>query len=101
MKIVINRCFGGFSLSKAVFDELGFKWTGYGYLSNDDFGIEGNSEEYRKHPKLIAAIEKIGEEESSGDLADIHIVNIPEGVKWEIDEYDGRETIHEAHRRWY
>ena len=39
MKIAINKCYGGFSLSKAVFDELGIEWNGYGYLENESFGI--------------------------------------------------------------
>ncbi|MGD9157181.1 MAG: hypothetical protein PVG39_02120 [Desulfobacteraceae bacterium] len=101
MKIAVNKCFGGFGLSKAVFDELGFKWDGYGYLDNESFGIEsGNYLEYRKDPRLIAAIEKIGEEKASGDLAEVRIVDVPDDVEWEIDEYDGIETIHEVHRSW-
>jgi len=49
---------------------------------------------------LIAAIEKVGENKASGKLAKVRIVDIPDGVKWEIDEYDGIETIHECHRSW-
>jgi len=70
-------------------------------LDNAAFGIKSdNWDEYRADPKLIAAIEKIGLEESSGKYADIGIVEIPDDVKWEIDDYDGIETIHEQHRTW-
>ena len=101
MKIAVNKCFGGFGVSEAVYKELGLDWDGYGYLENEDFGIESNNyREYRSHPKLIEAIEKIGEEESSGSLADVRIVDIPDDVEWEIDEYDGIETVHEVHRSW-
>jgi len=102
MKIVINTDYGGFSVSKKVYDELGFKWKGHGYLKNDDFGIEsGDYYAYRADPRLIKAIEKIGEKEASGDLASLEIVEIPDDVDWEIDEYDGWESIHERHRVWY
>lgn len=101
MKIAVNKCFGVFGVSEAVFSELGMEWDGYGYLENKDFGIESNNWlEYRSHPKLIAAIEKVGEEAASGQLAKVRIVDIPTGVEWEIDEYDGVETVHEKHRSW-
>ena len=101
MKIAINDCFGGFGVTKAVFKELGIEYDGYGYLDNDSFGIKSsNYNEYRKHPKLISAIEKIGVEDSSGSCAKICIVDIPEDVEWEINDYDGAESIHEVHRSW-
>ncbi len=105
MKIAVNKCFnhGGFGLSEDVYKELGIEWDGYGYLSNAHFKMMGNDEHpfaYRTHPKLIAAIEKIGEEKSSGPHASIRIVEIPDDVNWEIEEYDGMETIHEVHRKW-
>jgi len=101
MKVAINKCFGGFGLSEAVFKELGFKWDGYGYLDNDSFGIkDDNYLAYRRNKKLIKAIEKVGEEKASGKMAMVRIVEIPNGVDWEINEYDGIETIHEKHRSW-
>lgn len=101
MKIAVNRCYGVFGVSKAVYKELGMEWDWYGYLENKDFGIESdNYLAYRSHPKLIAAIEKVGEKEASGSLAKVHIVDIPDGIEWEIDEYDCIETVHERHRSW-
>lgn len=88
-------------MSEAVYAELGMEWNGYGYLENEDFGIEDdNYLAYRRHPKLIAAIEKVGEKEASGQLAEVRIVDIPDGIEWEIYEYDGIETVHEKHRSW-
>ena len=101
MKIVINRCFGGFGLTKAVFNELGFVYDGYGSMHNEDFGIDSDEYlAYRADPKLIAAIEKVGIEESTAALAELEIVDIPDGVEWEINDYDGVETVHEQHRSW-
>jgi len=101
MKVAINRCWGGFSVSKAVFKELGIEWDGYGFLENEEFGIESDEYlEFRAHPRLIEAIEKIGCKKASGNMANIVIVSIPDDIKWHIDDYDGQESVHEDHRSW-
>ena len=101
MKIVINKCYGGFEVSKEVYAELKLKWDNYGYLSNEDFEIKSdNYYEFRKDKRLISAIEKVGLKKSSGSLAELKIVEIPDDIKWKISEYDGIETIHEEHRSW-
>jgi len=92
MKVAINRCWGGFSVSKAVYDEMGLDWDGYGYVGSDD--------KNRADPKLIAAIEKVGLEKASGKLASIEIVEIPDGIEWHIHDYDGQESVRENHRSW-
>ena len=89
MKIAINRCFGGFSLSKKAYEFLGIEWDGYGYASYD-----------RDDPKLIECIETIGEEKASGWFAQIMVVEIPDDVEYFIDDDNGIETIHEVHRMW-
>lgn len=91
MKVVINRCFGGFSLSKAAFKELGLPWGGYGSLTETEIK--------RDDPRLIACVEKLGEA-ANGDYAKLSVVEIPDDVEWFIDEYDGNETIREKHRTW-
>lgn len=55
---------------------------------------------YRADKRLIYAIEKVGIKKASGVLSCIEIVEIPDGTDWEIDDYDGYETIHEKHRSW-
>lgn len=32
MKVVINTCYGGFSISEEAFKLLNLKWTGYGKI---------------------------------------------------------------------
>ena len=30
----------------------------------------------------------------------LRVVEIPDGIEWEIDEHDGAEIVHEKHRSW-
>lgn len=53
----------------------------------------------RTDPILIRVIEELGEE-ANGFCAELKIIEIPDGVEFEIDEYDGMESIHEKHRSW-
>ena len=45
-------------------------------------------------------IEELGEL-ANGRCAELRIVEIPDDVEWEINEYDGMETVDECHRKWY
>lgn len=91
MKVVINECFGGFGLSKEAYDFLGLEWDGYGYGYDAD--------EKRNDPKLIECVKKL-DKKANGRYAKLKIVEIPDDVEWEIDEYDGVEWVAEKHRRW-
>ena len=53
----------------------------------------------RNDPVLIKVVEALGEK-ANGTFAELKIVEIPDGTDWEIDEYDGSETIHEKHKSW-
>ena len=101
MKVAINKCWGGFGVSKEVYKELGIKWDGYGYIGNDDLGIKNDDyNAFRSDPKFISALEKVGKDRCSGNLAKVVIIEIPDGIEFEIDNYDGQESIHEKHRSW-
>lgn len=54
----------------------------------------------RTDPVLIALIEERGSEWASGQHAKLGIVEVPDDASWEIDDYDGIESIHESHRSW-
>lgn len=90
IKIVINRCHGGFSLSKEAYEYLGLEWDGYGFKYGGD----------RTNPKLIECIETLGHK-ANGTYSNLTIVEIPDDVEWEIDDYDGLEWVSEKHRTWY
>ena len=91
MKIVLNKCFGGFALSEKAYEYLGLKWDGFGYAYSDY--------DERSDPKLIKCVETLGEE-ANGLYADLEVVDIPDNVKFEIEDYDGIETAYECGGRW-
>lgn len=95
MKIVVNRCFGGFSLSEKALAELGENWSEYGLYE------EGRPwrEDWRHDPKLVEVVERLGDE-ANGWSAKLEVVEIPDDVEWTIQEYDGQEWIAEKHRTW-
>ena len=129
MKICINTCYGGFGLSEKGIDRYaelaGIKL----YKEDDRFGRKNyfvEPEEFHKvhqedrkngnytesnrlffsdydiertDPILIQVVEELGEE-SWGEYAELKIVEIPDDLEYEIDDYDGRESIHERHRSW-
>lgn len=142
MKVVINRCFGGFGLSALAEDELIGKCShielvepieyyggpGSKYyevnkecLSPDrwresyerDLRGEGLARFYdgkvisdnhrdeanRSCSALVGVVERLGAA-ASGKFAHLKVVEVPDGVEFEISEYDGIEHIAEAHRTW-
>lgn len=166
MKVVINVCYGGFSLSTRGVQRLAelqgrecyfyvhprkadggidfdrqvrvtreeaedaFSWSAFDIPDAETklFGRYSNTEwhaaspeqrqawnqEYDRHqienrelsrhdPLLVRVVEELGGEHrqgASGAHAELRIVEIPEGVDYEIDEYDGMEHIAEKHRTW-
>lgn len=91
MKIVINRCFGGFGLSQMARDYLGW--------SDEEYWEKMFSEGFRYSDELIEVVQKFGEE-ANGDYSKLRIVEIPDDVDWVITDYDGMEQIEEVHRVW-
>lgn len=53
----------------------------------------------RTDPDCVAVVEEMGEKASSR-FSQLVVVEIPDGIEWEIDEYDGIETIREVSRTW-
>ena len=87
MKIVINRCFGGFGLS-----DLGrAEYARRSGVAFDAWDID------RTDSVLVQMVEEGG---FDGHSAALGMVEIPEGVDWEIAEYDGQEWVAEKHRIW-
>lgn len=139
MKIVINKCFGGFGLSYEaimLYAKLK-KFKLYAFTEKRDkegkinFNIfekynpkkhKASFIHYSKKPLckngkyvklsyfsehdidrtdncLIRAVEQLGEK-ANGDYAELKIIEIPDGINYEISEYDGIESIEECHNSW-
>lgn len=58
-----------------------------------DSGIE------RHDADLVRVVEELGEK-ANGQCARLKVVEIPDGVEYVIEDYDGQEHIAEAHRTW-
>ena len=112
MKIVINACYGGFSLSDdAIMRYADLKGINLvvdtpeklisfyykDFISTENFFHDGDIP--RDDPALVQVVEELGEK-ASDSCAKLRIVEIPDDVEWEIDEYDGSEWVSEKHRRW-
>lgn len=112
MKVVINKCHGGFSLSQKAMERYaelkGFKLVTetfdlyslyYRDNSDSDNNLISDYEIQRDDPALVQAVEELGEA-ANGRFAELKVVEIPKDVSWEIDEYDGLEWVAETHRTW-
>ncbi len=109
MKVVLNKCFGGFSISqeaaelmskngcerakKELEESKDDSFYGYGYVEGMDGGYD------RTSTYLINAVETLGKK-SWGRCAELKVVEIPDGIEYDIADYDGIETLHEKHRSW-
>lgn len=129
MKVVINSCYGGFDLSAAgvrrYAEHAGLtlypfsneihtrEWTPVGwdeadneflpfYVSNKncpDKTIFPVQDIPRDDEALILTVQELGMR-ASGKFANLQIIEIPDDVDWEVEEYDGNEWIAEKHRTW-
>ena len=106
-KVVLNSCFGGFSLSKDAIQMLIDKYgldidSDYGYVDNDVFDIvDDNMDAYRMDKRLVSVVKKLGVDKASGKFASLRIVDVPDEVVevhgWHISDYDGCESVHQDH----
>jgi hypothetical protein len=113
-KIAINKRHGGFSLSREFWERYaelsGFellvkdsKFEGYSLFYKDveqDENLLSEHDLERDDPILIKVVEEL-KQKASTMFSDIVIVEIPDDVQWDIEEYDGLEWVAEKHRRWY
>ena len=90
MKIIINTCYGGFGLSKEALTL---------YNERSGITITYESDIKRNDPVLVEIVEQLGEA-ADGGHAELKVVEIPDDVQWQIEEYDGNEWVAEKHRKW-
>jgi hypothetical protein len=114
MKVVINRCHGGFGLSDKAVDACVVLGMTIGEAKSDDFSYYeshiSHSNYYCKHererafrtdPRVISVVETLGEL-ASNFLSKLYVVEIPFDnlVGWYIYDRNGIESIEEEHSSW-
>ena len=113
--IVINRAYGGFGLSREAvllyLDLVGITYTLEDQEDRDTQTRLGskimvNNKEFferyaieRNDPALVTTVRRLGKN-AAGEFAKLKIVEVPVGVEWYIEEYDGQEWVAEKHRTW-
>lgn len=110
MKIVIHKHYGSFTLNEEGIFLYGKK-KGLNIIKDESEKLcknyyidEIKEENYfadwsieRNDPCLVEVVEELG---VNGRYGDLKIVEIPDDVKWTIEEYDGNEWVAEQHRKW-
>lgn len=86
----------------------------FGYYVTKDFGDTLDRETFwktagdcifnpsdidRDDPDLVAVVELL-QGEAGDDCSSLKVVEIPDDVDYEIEEYDGNEWVAEKHRTW-
>ena len=107
MKVAYNACFGGFGLSEAGLrmlaalkniDLSGMKFD-HSSFHNKDWTVIFSAPDDRSDKDLIKVIEALGAGAGSS-CADLAIQEIPDGAEFEIDEYDGNESVVQPRQAW-
>ena len=107
MKVAYNACYGGFGLSELALAHLaelkGVDLTGmtydYGEFSNESRSNVFEAPEDRTDKDLISTIETLGGR-ANGMCASLLIKEIPDGAIFEIDAYDGCESVVPPRASW-
>lgn len=137
MKVVINKCFGGFGLSEAAIQAYArkkgltlypekdrFNLTTYFTVPKSDRVVElpggWNSHSFeqraaynkayreqvlydrdipRDDKDLVSVVEELGDK-CNTQYSKLSVVNVPDGVAWEISDCGGLEHVAEKHRTW-
>ena len=90
--IVINTVHGGFGLSEQAIEM--FKKRA-GVTDPNWYGRDIA----RDDPVLVTIVRELGVDADTR-YAKLKIVEVPYGVDWTIEEYDGEEWVAEKHRTW-
>lgn len=98
-RIVIHPHYGGFKLTDLMKSELAIALPDvhpidieHGHYNRETRVMDWS---WRAHPVVLAAVER--------DLAHaphLKIIEVPAGVAWDVENYDGKEWVAEKHRTW-
>ena len=91
-RIVINTIHGGFGLS----EQAAQMYKERAGIIDPDWYCHDVA---RDDPVLVAVVRELGVDADTR-YAKLKIVEVPYGVDWTIEEYDGVEWVAEKHRTW-
>lgn len=98
MEVVLNKKYGGFSLSNEAIDmfvELkkakGEEWK-VGCL-HERYKYLEDEERLKRHDEDLVKVVKMLAERANGRFSWLEVVEVPFGCFYRIDEYDGMEDI--------
>lgn len=89
MKVILNRCFGGFDLSERARGFLEARRS-----ESWDYWVS-----HRDDPALVKCVEALGDKADS-DYSQLEVFDIPDGIRYEIIDYDGIEWAVEVGHIW-
>ena len=105
MRVVINVCYGGFGVSRAGLVLLKVMENKHALkedLLDKGHFLDGSYlDDIPRDDKDLVKLVQESSEVASGDHASLAVVEIPDGVSWHVEDYDGQEHIAENHRTWY
>ena len=87
-QIVINCVHGGFYLSD----------TGIAFLKEHGSVLPEYPHDVPRNDPNLVKLARVAPDQTS--CCKLQVVDIPDDVKWVIQEYDGAEWVAEQHRTW-
>lgn len=111
-KVLICSVHGGFGLSQAALHRLrelehpmalaetdvGETWEATTEVRSDYLNSFLRDIE-RNDPLLLQVYDELGDD-ASAPLCKLTLIEVPDGVSWHVEEYDGLEWVAEDHRTW-
>ena len=101
-KVVYNRCFGGFAISRECAQWLADRGNKecidmLNEPCDEPSGFYGNLYDTPRHDALLVmAVEHLGTEKASGGSSELSVHEL-QSDRYYIDEYDGSESVVEPH----
>ena len=98
IEVVINKCFGGFALSEARMARYAVLKGVTAHPDDENFPIQQWGIP-RDDPDLVSVVQQLPEDEGIVGT-DLRVIEIPDGIEWQIEEWDGSEFIVDKNRIW-
>ena len=94
MKVVVNNCYGGFGLSDEAMSLMDRRDPSWRDRGNADPVL------FRSDGILVSVVEELGPS-ACGMYAELSIIEIPDGIEYDIMDDDGLELVVERGHYWY